>query len=161
MKTKDLIGHLRTEIELFKELIAVLHAETECMVGRDYKGLYEAVSGKEQLVTRINSASETRRRLLRECLESIGADMPVEANLTALVELTGNGALVDCQKTLLSLASTVKEINGVNRLIMESSMENVTRTLGFLGNFMQPGAYKSTGSFGEPALKGMRLSEGA
>ncbi len=159
MKTKDLIGHLRSEIELFKELIAVLHAETECMVGRDYKGLYEAVSGKEQLVMRINSASGTRKRLLIECFPSTGA--PEEANLTSLIELTGNGALAECQKTLLSLASTVKEINGVNRLIMESSMENVTRTLSFLGNFMQPGTYKPTGSFGELAVKGARLSEGA
>jgi hypothetical protein len=40
-------------------------------------------------------------------------------------------------------------------------MENVSKTLGFLGNFMQPSTYKATGSFDGFAVKGSRLSEGA
>jgi flagellar biosynthesis/type III secretory pathway chaperone len=163
MEIKDLIGQLDREIELFKDLISVLHRETECIVGRDYKGLYETVSQKDHLLKRIYSASEARTPAIKECLAAFGGQSSGEANLTALIELAGERAmgLEDCQKKLLSLTSTVKEINGLNSLIIESSMENVSRTLGFLGNFMQPSTYKSSGSFDGFAVKGTRLSEGA
>jgi flagellar biosynthesis/type III secretory pathway chaperone len=163
MEIKDLIGHLNREIELFKDLISVLHRETECIVARDYKGLYETVSQKEHLAMRIQSAAGVRQPLLKECFTALGKESAREANLSILIELAGiKGAPLDeCQKTILSLTSTIKEINGLNSLIIESSIENVTKTLGFLGNFMQPSTYKSSGSFDGFAVKGSRLSEGA
>ncbi len=163
MEIKDLIDRLDREVELFKDLISVLHRETECIVGRDYKGLYQTVSQKEHLLKRIHLSSEERAAALKECLAAFGAQGAGEANLTALIELAGERAsgLEECQKKLLSLTSTVKEINGLNSLILESSMENVSKTLGFLGNFMQPSTYKSSGSFDGFAVKGTRLSEGA
>ena len=163
MEIKNLIGHLKSEIELFKDLISVLHRETECIVARDYKGLYETVSQKEHLVMRIQAAGQARQPLLKEGFSALGGAPVQEANLTSLLELAGEsaGGLDECQRTLLSLTSTVKEINGLNSLIIESSMENVAKTLGFLGNFMQPSTYKATGSFDGFAVKGSRLSEGA
>lgn len=163
MENENLIGHLKSEVELFKDLVAVLHRETECIVGRDYKGLYETVSQKEHLAMRIYAAAEARKPLLKEALAVLGGAPAQEVNLTSLIELAGAKAprLEECQKTLLSLGSTIKEINGLNTLIIESSMENVAKTLGFLGNFMQPSTYKATGSFDGFAVKGTRLSEGA
>ncbi|MBI2399593.1 MAG: flagellar protein FlgN, partial [Deltaproteobacteria bacterium] len=158
-----LIGHLKREIELFKDLICVLHRETECIVGRDYKGLYETVSQKEHLAMRIHAATEARQPLLKEGMAAFGAAPAREVNLTSLIELATASApvLEECQKTLFSLTSTIKEINGLNSLIIESSMANVAKTLGFLGNFMQPSTYKATGSFDGFAVKGSRFSEGA
>lgn len=163
MENENLTGHLKREIELFKDLIAVLHRETECMVGRDYKGLYETVSQKDLLAMRIHAATEARQPLLKEALAALGCAPGQEVNLTSLIEMAPASApvLEECQKTLFSLASTIKEINGLNSLIIESSMESVARTLGFLGNFMQPSTYKATGSFDGFAVKGSRLSEGA
>lgn len=162
MENENLIGHLKREVELFKDLICVLHRETACIVERDYKGLYETVSHKEHLIMRIQAAGEARQALLKECFAALGGAPSLEANLTSLIELAGDfPGLDECQKTLLSLTSTVKEINGLNSLIIESSMENVAKTLGFLGNFMQPSTYKATGSFDGFAVKGTRLSEGA
>jgi flagellar biosynthesis/type III secretory pathway chaperone len=163
MEIKDLTGHLNREIELFKDLISVLHRETECIAGRDYKGLYETVSQKEHLAMRINSAAGARQPLLKKCLAALGGDPAQEANLTNLIDLAGSkgASLNECQKTILSLTSTIKEINSLNSLIIESSIENVIKTLGFLGNFMQPSTYKASGSFDGFAVKGTRLNEGA
>lgn len=163
MEIKDLIGHLNREIELFKDLIPVLHKETECLVGRDYKGLYETVSLKEHLVMRINAAGSVRQSLIRNTLAAFGGAADSGANLSAIIDLAGSKAsgVEECQKTLLSLASTIKEINRLNSTITQSSLDNVNKTLGFLGNFMQPSTYKASGSFDGFAVKGSRLSEGA
>ena len=163
MEIKNLISHLFREAELFRDLISVLHRETECMVGRDYKGLYDTIGQKDHLAMRISAASSGRQALLKEALASLGGSCAGEANLSAVIELSGSKgiALDEAQKTILSLASTVKEINGLNSRIVESSLGNVIKTLGFLGNFMQPGTYKASGSFDGFAVKGSRLSEGA
>lgn len=162
MEIKNLIDHLNREIELFKDLISVLHKETECIAGRDYKGLYETVSVKEHLIMRINGALSIRGKLLKEALSAAGSTQG-EATISALAGLAGKdaSAIDSCQKTLYSLTTTVKEINRLNSVIIESSLDNVTKTLGFLGNFLQPSTYKPTGSFEGFALKGSRLSEGA
>lgn len=163
METKDLIGHLNKEADLLKDLIQVLHRETECIVARDYKGLYETVGAKEHLVMRINAAGCARGVLIAECLTALGAPSGKEATMTSVMEHAGQegGVLEDCRKRLISLSSTVKDINKLNSIITESSMQNITKTLGFLGNFVQPSTYKATGSFDGFALKGSRLSEGA
>lgn len=163
METKNLIGHLKKEAELLKDLIQVLHKETECIVSRDYKALYETVGAKEHLVMRVNAAGGARNALIAECFAALGGSSNGEASLSSVIELAGaNGiALDECRTNLLSLASTVKDINSLNSIITESSMQNVTKTLGFLGNFVQKSTYKATGSFDGFALKGSRLSEGA
>ena len=105
MENKDLIGHLNREAELFRDLISTLHRETECMVGRDYKGLYETISLKDQLAMRISASSGGRQRLLREALAALGGSVEGEVNLSAVIELSGPGgaALDEAQKTILSL----------------------------------------------------------
>lgn len=163
MEITNLIGHLKREAGLFRDLISTLHRETECMVGRDYKGLYETIGQKDQLAMRIGAATGGRQKLLREALAALGGKSEGEVNLSAVIELSGSRAeaLDDAQKTILSLASTVKEINALNSRLAESSLGNVVKTLAFLGNFMQPSTYKATGSFDGFAVKGTRLSEGA
>lgn len=163
MEIKDLIDHLNGEAGLLKDLVAVLHRETECIVARDYKGLYETTGQKEHLVVRINASGGERDRLLRGCLASRGAKESDSPAVSTLVELAGKDApeLDECHKKLLSLSSSVMEINRLNSVITESSIGNVAKTLGFLGNFLQPSTYKASGSFEGFAVKGSRLSEGA
>jgi len=163
MEITNLIGHLEMEADLFRELVSTLHRETECMVGRDYRGLHEVIGLKDHLAMRIGAAAQGRQKLLWDALSALGGMSEGEVNLSAVIALSGarSGELDEAQKTVLSLASTVKEVNALNSRLVESSLGNVVKTLSFLGNFMQPSTYRPTGSFEGFAVKGTRLSEGA
>ncbi|HBG46146.1 MAG TPA: hypothetical protein DDW94_04060 [Deltaproteobacteria bacterium] len=164
MQTDKLIDHLKYEIRLCKELVTVLQKETESMAGRDYKSLYEVVGQKENLVMRLNVLSQARGNLIEEAASALGLSREGEApSLSSVIEHAGPGKkeLDDCHKTILSLAFSIKEINSLNSLVMESSLENVKKTLGFLGNFLQSSVYKPGGTIEEFAVKGTRLNKGA
>lgn len=157
-----IIDHLKKEIALYKEFIPVLQSETENLIGRDYKGLYETVSQKEHLIVQLDSMGRQRQRLLRDAAEALG--IKGEVNLSAIIEKAGypdNEELKRHQSMILSIFESVKEINKVNSLVVKGSLENIKKTLGFLGNFMHKANYKSSGAFEGIDLKGTRLSEGA
>lgn len=163
MDIRNLIGHLDKEAALFKELISILQKETENLVTRDYKGLYETVSQKEHLAMRISALGRTRQDLLSKAAIALGCCEGSAATLSSVIERAGleSGALEDCRKSILSLTSSVKEINSLNSLVAGGSLDNINKTLGFLGNFLQTSVYKPTGAFAGFAVKGSRLSEGA
>lgn len=159
---RPIIDHLAKEMSLYKELITVLQKETEDLVGRDYRGLYETVSAKEQILLRIQSAGNLRNRLIKEAALKAGA--PAET-LSSLIERMEEGPAKDelknLQSSIVSFIESIQEINKVNSLIVKGSLENINKTLGFLSNFMPASNYKATGTFDGVAIKGSRLSEGA
>ncbi|MBE7414815.1 MAG: flagellar protein FlgN [Deltaproteobacteria bacterium] len=158
-----LIGHLKKEIGLCKELIAVLHRETESIVARDYKALYEAAGEKEGLVRKVDASVAARAKRMEDACASLGIPCGDGAALESIARQVGElgGELDKCLKTLASLAASIKELNDLNSLAIQSSLDNVKKTLGFLGNFLQPSAYKAGGKAEELAFKGSRLSKGA
>lgn len=162
MEIRELIGRLDKEIALFKELISVLHRETESIVGRDYKGLYEVVGLKESALQRIAAAGAETIDSIRTLAKARGVS-DEEASLARLASLSGPRGrdLDERREALKSLSQTVQEINALNSAIIRDSLDNINKTLGFLGNFVQPGTYRPSGSFGGFAVKGARLSEGA
>jgi flagellar biosynthesis/type III secretory pathway chaperone len=163
MEMNPVIEHLKKEIDLFKEFISVLQKETENIVGRDYKGLYDTVGLKEHLITRIETAGGLRAKLIGEAAEALGVKN--DPSLTALIEKTSGvvkDSLKECQSTLLTLLDSVMEISRLNAVVVRESLDNINKTLGFLGNFMPATVYNPAGSFaGSYSLKGSRLSEGA
>src|SRR3989304_4455964 len=164
MEIDRLIGHLNGEIRLCKELVSLLQKETEAIVSRDYRALYEIVGQKRPLVARVNALSEARAGFIRAALSFLGAPAEQEPSLAAVIEKAGSPAKQDienCRSTLQTLASSVKELNSLNARVIENSLQNVKKTLGFLGNFLQPSVYKPGGKLDEFALKGSRLSKGA
>lgn len=163
MEIERLIGHLNGEIRLCKELVSLLQRETEAIVSRDYRALYEIVGQKEHLVMRVNAQSDARADFIRAALSSLGAPQD-EPSLAAVIENARGQAgqdIENCRSTLQTLASSIKELNSLNARVIENSLENVKKTLGFLGNFLQPSVYKPGGKVDEFALKGSRLSKGA
>lgn len=163
MEIDRLIGHLNGEIRLCKELVSLLQRETEAIVSRDYRALYEIVGQKEHLVMRVNAQSEARADFIRAALASLGAPQE-EPSLAAVIEKARGPARQDienCRSTLQTLASSIRELNSLNARVIENSLENVRKTLGFLGNFLQPSVYKPGGKMDEFAPKGSRLSKGA
>lgn len=158
-----LIGHLKKEIGLCKELIAVLQRETESIVARDYTALYETAGEKEELVRKVNATAGERARHIDEARMELGIPAGSGPAIDAVVERGGErGAELDgCLRTLASLAASIKELNDLNSLAIRSSLDNVKKTLGFLGNFLQPSAYKPGGGAEGLSFKGSRLNKGA
>lgn len=163
MEINLVIEHLKKEIDLFKEFISVLQKETENIVGRDYRGLYDTVGLKENLISRIETAGGLRAKLIGEAADALGVNG--EPSLTALIEKTSGvieDTLRESQSTLLTLLESVIEISRLNTAVVRESLDNINKTLGFLGNFMPATVYNPAGSFaGSYSLKGSRLSEGA
>lgn len=155
--------HLEKEAALYKELISVLQKETQDLVGRDYKALYDTAARKETLVLRIQAMGAARARLFNEAAESLGMDKK-GINLSSIISAITDGSekrsLKGLQEKLISLADTIKELNSVNALVVKGSLDNIIKTLSFLGNFMPVSNYLPNGSKSGLVIKGAHLSEG-
>ena len=162
MEIQLLIEHLKKEISVYKEFIAVLQNETENVVARDYKGLYETIGGKELLLARIESLGKKRRELMDAAARAHGLEG--EATLTSLIARAQDPLrreLRECQSTVFSLLESIKDINKVNSIAVKGSLDNIRKTLGFLSNFLPNVNYKPTGTFDGIAVKGGRFNKGA
>ncbi|MBE9529021.1 MAG: flagellar protein FlgN [Proteobacteria bacterium] len=162
MMVKALIEHLEKEIVVYRNLVEVQQAETENLTSKDYRGLYETIGRKEHLLLKVSSMGKDRARLMESIAgEFEGKDI---VNISGILEQIGgpeHDRLKECQSAVLTLVDTIKEINKVNALFVEGSIENIKKTLGLLGNFMPKSVYKPTGDFYSSTLKGANLSEGA
>ncbi|MBI5491365.1 MAG: flagellar protein FlgN [Deltaproteobacteria bacterium] len=159
---RTLTDHLNKEASLYRELIEILQKETEDLIVRDYKGLYDTVGRKEQVLNRIAKAAPQRLRLIKEAALRLG--VTGAPGLSAVIERAHGAekeALKSARDIIVSLIESAKEINTVNSLAMKDSLENIKKTLGFLGNFLPGGTYKQSGAFDTASIKGSRLSEGA
>lgn len=159
-------AHLTKEESLYKELVSVLQAETENLVSRDFRALYETVGRKEHVLKRIELASVERGRLVTEAARTLALKPGPEneSALSAVIERSGpsKAALESKRNIIISLIESIKELNHLNGLVVKGSLDNINKTLGFLGNFLQSGVYRQSGAFdGFGAVKGSHLSEGA
>lgn len=158
---RALIEHLEKEIAVYRNLVEVQQTETENLISKDYRGLYETIGRKEHLLMKVSSMDKARSRLM----EGVGRELGVQTgNISCILErISGTefNRLKECQVSVLSLVDTIKEVNKVNALFVEGSIENIKKTLGLLGNFMPKSVYKPTGDFYSDTLKGTNLSEGA
>lgn len=159
---RTLTDHLNKETALYRELVEILQKETEDLISRDYRGLYDTVARKEQVLNRIAKAAPERLRLIKEAASQLG--MTGAAGLSAVIERVRGAekeALMRARDMIVALIESAKEINTVNSLAIKDSLDNVKKTLGFLGNFLPGGTYKQSGAFDTASMKGSRLSEGA
>lgn len=162
MEIQRLIDHLKKEISVYKEFIAVLHSETENVVARDYKSLYDTICRKEQLLARIGSFGRERRGLMSGVARANGLEGG--SLLTSIIEKAQEPfrtELKGCQAVIFSLIESIKDINKVNSVAIKGSLDNIRKTLGFLSNFIPNVNYKPTGAFDGIEVKGGRLNKGA
>lgn len=162
MGSRELAEHLALEASAYMDLVGILQKETRDLVERDYKALYDTVDSKQRVVGRIEELGRRRTALLSTAAR--GFQIDVDANLSAVIErLNGPHAdeLARLQETILALIESVREINSLNTLVVKGSLENIGKTLGFLGGFMPGTTYKRGGAIEGASPKGRRLSEGA
>lgn len=134
MAIQSFIKHLKTEASVYEDLIALLRVETENLVNRDYRGLYETVTRKEHLLMKIDSLGDLRATHLNNAAASLGVYGFV--NLSAIIEFMNGDEreeLNRCRSSILALIHTIKEINKVNETAVKGSLHNMKKTLKLLG----------------------------
>jgi len=163
MDMTNIIEHLGRESAAYKEFILLLQRETECLISRDYKGLYEAAGSKEALMARIQRLVSARAGLISSFAASLGMAGQTDgvvSSLLASVPESQKEAFIKAQSEATNLIDTIKEVSRVNSLVIKDSLEHINKTLGFFGNFMPGSVYSPSGAFGKVPIKGSRLSEG-
>ena len=163
MNILGLTKKIEIEMRLYKELIALLHEETEAVIQRDYKEIYKVVGHKEHVLAALERAVHERLESLDELLA--GEDLTSEqATISALIlRLPGSPEreeLSSARVKLQSLMDSAREVNRVNTHIVQKSLDNVNKTLGFLGNLFVKDTYGPNGAVASMQVKGSRLSEG-
>lgn len=162
MELRHLCEHLEDEIELYKDFISMLHKETESIVSRDYKALYEITATKEVQIKKLDAMRARRALFVTKAAEALG--IKGDISLHAIIENSNQHAASKIEKflqTLMSLAHSIKEINELNSLVVKGALENVNKTLGLFGGFAPSSTYNPSGAMEGPSIKGSRLCEGA
>lgn len=169
MDLRPLIDHLEVEIKLYKELITVLQKETEDLVTRDYETLYNTVTRKESLLSQIASLTVKRFEVIEGVASLVG--LKGEAKLSEIIErverIPGVAKVKEFKElkgtteTIVTLLESIKDINKVNKIAVEGSLDNINKTLNFIGSFFNANAYNPSGVSETMDFKGGRLSEGA
>jgi flagellar biosynthesis/type III secretory pathway chaperone len=160
---RELIKKLDIEMRLYRELIALLHEETDAVIKRDYKDLYKVLGRKEYVLSALERAVRERIALVGETLgdEPLKDDKStISALILSLHSSPERDELVEAREKLQSLMDSAREVNRVNTHIVQTSLDNVNKTLGFLGNLFVKDTYGPSGAAASMEVKGSRLSEG-
>ena len=163
MEVSELIKKIEIEMRLYKELIALLHEETEAVIQRDYKGLYKVIGHKEHVLASLERTVRERISHLDEMFADealTGEQATLSALILRLPASSERDALSDARTKLQSLMESAREVNRVNTHIVNKSLDNVNKTLGFLGNLFVKDTYGPNGAAASMDVKGSRLSEG-
>lgn len=165
MKLNLIVDHLVRETALFRELIAVLQKETVNLINRDYNGIHDTSAKKENILLRLTGMEKARKALVMEAAMAMNVEGVVreEAYLSTIIASAPQpykDELLNHQSAIHSLIESVKEINKVNSLVVSESLDNINKTLGFLGNFIPNNNYKKTGAFQIRVTKGSHFNEG-
>lgn len=161
MERETLVERLSMETGMYVKLQSVLEEEQKAVISRDYQGLYNVLSEKEEILSGLSAIASSRGVLIASMLKDTGAEPG--KGLTALIGLKSGAeraALNDARESLSEAREQVRMLNQRNRLLIRSSLCNLGRALDFLESFCLGGTYLSTGQRGGKALKGTRLRKG-
>ena len=123
---------LNEELKGYKALLSLLQRERVCLLGFDTES-YEAISKeKDTLVFRLRLLDEERQRVMSRLF---GGEM----NLKRIAEATGNARLLEIRSTFLSLLQGVEELNNLNRMLIDRSLNYLRGTARFLSSAGIPG----------------------
>ncbi len=132
---------LEEELKGYKELLALLQRERTCLLGLETEAFCSLAKEKDTLVMKLRLLDEERQRIVKR---QYGNDM----NLQRIAAETGNRRLLDIRSTFLSLVQSIDELNNLNRLLIDRSLDYLKGTTRFL----------STSGMGCPGDKGVLYS---
>ena len=144
----SLLYVLRNEIEVYRELHNLFLNEKTLLVKSSINELYENSSKKETCVLKAKMLEEVRINLVNKISKFLDIDEN-DINFSILLSYgddTQRRELKECQSSLRSLLTEIKELNKKNKLLLDSSLIYVQRSIDFINQLVCPSpSYLSTG----------------
>ena len=156
-----LISVLRKEIEVYRKVRDCLLMERVILTGTSVDELYESNTKKETYILKAKMLEEARTKLVGKMIHKLDLD---ERNVKLSTLLSyGNDRqeteLNECQSTLRPLLMDVNELNEKNRVLLNSSILYVQKSIDFLDHLLSPGAiYLNTGRLRASGMHGKFVS---
>ncbi len=138
-----IINILKEQINTYKMLNDLLKKERDCLINIDAEKVEEISKEKDTVIMRLRLLEEERQRLIRQFAEENGVD--AEINLEKLGRMTGNRLFHDLRSRMLSLLQSIEEMNKVNSILIDRSLNYIRTTTGFFNLFKTEYAPRSTG----------------
>jgi len=156
-----LISVLRKEIGIYRNLYQCYIDEKAILAGSSVDELNENNSRKETLILKARLLDETRTKLICKISKALDFNGK-EINLSTLLPRAGMNQqkeLVECQSTFRSLLVSVNELSERNRLLIDSSIFYVQKSIKFLGRLISPDeTYLNTGRLKAGGMNGRVVS---
>ncbi|MEW6599411.1 MAG: flagellar protein FlgN [Nitrospirota bacterium] len=130
---KAIVSILQEQIKTYKVFQDLLNRERECLVKIDSEKVDEISKEKDTVIMKLRLLEEERQRLIKQFAEDNGLEMDI--NLDRLGQCTGNSAFHEIRSLLLSLLQSVEEMNRVNSILIDRSLNHVKNNLNFFNLF--------------------------
>jgi len=134
---------LQEQIKTYKMFHDLLSRERECLVKIDSEKVDEISKVKDTVIMKLRLLEEERQRLIKQYAEENGLESDV--NLDKLGKLTGNSAFHEMRSQLLSLLQSIEEMNRVNSILIDRSLNHIKTTANFFNLFRKEYNPNSTG----------------
>ncbi len=140
---KAIISILQEQIKTYKVFHDLLNRERACLVKIDSEKVDEISKVKDTVIMKLRLLEEERQRLIKQYAEDNGFEMDI--NLDRLGQLTGNSAFHEMRLQLLSLLQSIEELNRVNSILINRSLNHIKATTNFINLFKKENNPDSTG----------------
>lgn len=158
----NLISILHQEIALYQELYRLLHEERRIMTELSLEGLYSSNNRKETLLLRLKVLERARLDLIDKIAPLIDL-LPGEITITSLINRIADPlkeSLLSCYTRLSSLVESIEEINYINGLLIERSLDYIRGSISYLNSLISPlPLYMPTGMIKGDERSGKILSK--
>lgn len=132
------------------------------MIDGEVNGLIRCLGEKEGILAQLRQLDRNREREM-DLIAKEGAMSP---NLTLKDLISGvsepyRARLQSCHVRLSALSASIVEINGINHLVVERTLQQVTTLVGLIKHLSQPvTTYQSTGLLRDYAVSGKTIGRG-
>jgi flagellar biosynthesis/type III secretory pathway chaperone len=144
----SLLDVLKNEIEVYRELHKLFLNEGALLVKSSIDELYENSSKKETCVLKAKMLEEVRTNLAEKIFKLLDIDEK-DINFSRLLSYGDDAQrqeLTECQLSLRFLLMEINKLNKKNKLLLDSSLIYVQRSIDFINQLICPSSsYLSTG----------------
>ncbi len=159
----QLIATLEDLVKAYQQFLGLLQREKVLMIDGDVNPLIQCLSEKEGLLGRL-SQLEIKRQDELVVLGKI-YNLPEQSfslpDLVALVAEPYQSQLHSCHLRLLALSASIKEINEVNSLIVERTLQRVVTLIGLIKHLALPvSTYQASGCLTDFPVFGKTIGRG-
>lgn len=153
-----LLDALGREMDLCRELTAILEQERMCLVAVSQTGLLRVVQEKESVLEKVRTQAREVERAMKTLAASLGLSGRDTITLPRLAGFLAEPArtrLLNAQERITALAGTVRESNRVNDRLVHRSLAYIAQTLGMMRTFTGGSvSYSPTGAAGDSTTSG-------